>query len=93
MPSQLTGICWFSYHSAASCWQVLVPSSLVRVLILAPILQSLGDLFEDRRAKVGIFLGPLFATFYGSSGILTGSLANIIVTGLRIQRRTGDYLD
>jgi len=61
---------------------VLVPSSLVRVLILAPILQSLGDLFEDRRAKVGIFLGPLFATFYGSSGILTGSLANIIVTGL-----------
>ncbi|WP_262177484.1 SLC13 family permease [Haloarcula laminariae] len=61
---------------------VLVPSSLVRVLILAPILQSLGDLFEERRAKVGIFLGPLFATFYGSSGILTGSLANIIVTGL-----------
>jgi anion transporter len=61
---------------------VLIPSSLVRVLILAPILQSLGDLFEERRAKVGIFLGPLFATFYGSSGILTGSLANIIVTGL-----------
>ncbi|MBX0325447.1 anion permease [Halomicroarcula sp. F13] len=61
---------------------VLVPSSLVRVLILAPILQSLGDLFDERRAKVGIFLGPLFATFYGSSGILTGSLANIIVTGL-----------
>ncbi|WP_324664389.1 SLC13 family permease [Haloarcula sediminis] len=61
---------------------VLVPSSLVRVLILAPILQSLGDLFEERRAKVGIFLGPLFATFYGSSGVLTGSLANIIVTGL-----------
>ncbi|WP_336338699.1 SLC13 family permease [Haloarcula brevis] len=61
---------------------VLVPSSLVRVLILAPILQSLGELFEERRAAVGIFLGPLFATFYGSSGILTGSLANIIVTGL-----------
>lgn len=61
---------------------VLVPSSLVRVLILAPILQSLGALFEERRATIGIFLGPLFATFYGSSGILTGSLANIIVTGL-----------
>ncbi|KOX95505.1 sodium:sulfate symporter [Halorubrum tropicale] len=61
---------------------VLVPSSLVRVLILAPILQSLGGLFQERRAKIGIFLGPLFATFYGSSGILTGSLANIIVTGL-----------
>ncbi|WP_324760790.1 SLC13 family permease [Haloarcula montana] len=61
---------------------VLIPSSLVRVLILAPILQSLGERFEERRAKIGIFLGPLFATFYGASGILTGSLANIIVTGL-----------
>ncbi|MGQ4556037.1 SLC13 family permease [Halobellus sp. GM3] len=61
---------------------VLVPSSLVRVLILAPILSSLGDLFTERRAKVGIFLGPLFATYYGATGVLTGSLANIIVTGL-----------
>ncbi|WP_435182515.1 SLC13 family permease [Halobellus sp. EA9] len=61
---------------------VLVPSSLVRVLILAPILKSLGDLFTDRSAKIGIFLGPLFATYYGGSGFLTASLANIIVTGL-----------
>ncbi|MFB6090563.1 MAG: SLC13 family permease [Halobellus sp.] len=61
---------------------VLVPSSLVRVLILAPILKSLGDLFTDRSAKVGLFLGPLFATYYGGSGFLTASLANIIVTGL-----------
>ena len=61
---------------------VVIPSALVRVLILAPILASLGDLFSERRAKVGIFLGPLFVTFYGASGILTGSLANIIITGL-----------
>ncbi|WP_227355811.1 SLC13 family permease [Haladaptatus salinisoli] len=61
---------------------VLIPSSVVRVLILGPILISIGELFEERRAKVGIFLGPLFATFYGSSGVLTGSLANIIITGI-----------
>ena len=61
---------------------ILVPSSLVRVLILAPILKSLGELFTDRSAKIGIFLGPLFATYYGGSGFLTASLANIIVTGL-----------
>jgi anion transporter len=67
---------------ASLAFAVLVPSSLVRVLILAPILVSIGDLFAERRAKVGIFLGPLFATFYGSSGILTGSLANIIITGI-----------
>ncbi|QIO24926.1 SLC13 family permease [Haloarcula sp. JP-L23] len=61
---------------------ILVPSALVRVFLLGPILVSIGNLFSERRAKVGIFLGPIFATFYGSSGILTGSLANIIVTGL-----------
>lgn len=61
---------------------VLVPSALVRVLILGPILVSLGDLFTERRAKVGIFLGPLLVTFYASPGILTASLGNIIVAGL-----------
>ncbi|MFC6823666.1 SLC13 family permease [Halopelagius fulvigenes] len=71
---------YFCFASLALA--VLIPSALVRVLILGPILLSLGDVFTERRAKVGIFLGPLFATFYGSSGVLTGSLANIIVTGL-----------
>jgi len=61
---------------------VLVPSSLVRVVILAPILVSVGEPFDDRAARIGLFLGPLFATYYGAAGILTGSLANIIVTGL-----------
>ncbi|RDI69999.1 SLC13 family permease [Halopelagius longus] len=73
----LVGLCVASLGLA-----VLVPSSLVRVLILGPILISLGDLFTERRPKVGLFLGPLFATFYGASGILTGALPNIIVTGL-----------
>ncbi|WP_042663773.1 SLC13 family permease [Haloferax sp. ATB1] len=67
---------------------VLIPSALVRVLILGPILLSLGDLFTERRAKIGLFLGPLLATFYGSSGVLTGALANIIVTGL-VESTTG----
>ncbi|MFB6269635.1 MAG: SLC13 family permease [Halobacterium sp.] len=61
---------------------VLVPSSLVRVLILGPILVSVGRLFDYRRPRVGLFLGPLFVTYYAGTGILTGSLANIIITGL-----------
>lgn len=60
---------------------LLVPSALVRVLVLAPILRESGTHFADRNARVGIFLGPLFATFYGSSGILTADLPNIIITG------------
>ncbi|WP_313696319.1 SLC13 family permease [Halorarum halobium] len=61
---------------------VLVPSSLVRVLILGPILVSVGGVFTERRPKIGLFLGPLFVTYYGGTGVLTGSLANIIITGL-----------
>lgn len=61
---------------------VLVPSSLVRVLILGPILISIGDLFTERRPRIGLFLGPLFVTYYAGTGILTGSLPNIIIIGL-----------
>ncbi|WP_331714154.1 SLC13 family permease [Halobacterium sp. CBA1126] len=68
--------------AAALGFVVLVPSSLVRVLILGPILISVGKRFTERRARVGLFLGPLFVTYYAGTGILTGSLANIIITGL-----------
>lgn len=68
--------------AAGLAFVVLVPSSLVRVLILGPILVSVGRLFTDRRPRVGLFLGPLFVTYYAGTGILTGSLANIIITGL-----------
>ncbi|WP_129116025.1 SLC13 family permease [Halegenticoccus tardaugens] len=59
----------------------LIPSSLVRVLIIAPILTEIGEIFDDREARVGLFLGPAFATFYGSSGVLTADLPNIMITG------------
>lgn len=78
----------FVLSLASLAFAVLVPSALVRVLILGPILISIGDLFNERRARLGIFLGPLFATFYGSSGILTGSLANIIISGI-VESSTG----
>lgn len=68
--------------AAALGFVVLVPSSLVRVLILGPILVSVGQLFTERRPRIGLFLGPLFVTYYAGTGILTGSLANIIITGL-----------
>ncbi|WP_435147815.1 SLC13 family permease [Halobaculum sp. P14] len=61
---------------------VLVPSSLVRVLILGPLLVSIGEVFDDRGPRIGLFLGPLFVTYYAGTGVLTGSLANIIITGI-----------
>ncbi|MEM4780199.1 MAG: SLC13 family permease [Halalkalicoccus sp.] len=66
----------------ALAFALLVPSTLVRVLVLAPVLYETGTLFEDRDARVGIFLGPLFATFYGAAGIYTAALPNVIVTGI-----------
>jgi len=72
----------FVLCAAALGFVVLVPSSLVRVLILGPILISVGERFTERRTRVGLFLGPLFVTYYAGTGILTGSLANIIITGL-----------
>jgi anion transporter len=67
---------------AALGFAVVVPSALVRVLILAPMLVTIGERFDSRQARLGLLFGPLFATYYGGTGILTGSLANIIVTGI-----------
>lgn len=61
---------------------LVLPSALVRVLILAPILVEIGSAFDDRRAQLGVFFAPLFATYYGAVGILTAGLPNIVIAGL-----------
>jgi len=71
----------FTLSIGAHALAFLVPSALVRILALAPILRELGSLFDSRKVRVGLYLGPLFATFYGSAGILTADLPNIIVSG------------
>ncbi|ELY63187.1 SLC13 family permease [Natrinema versiforme] len=71
----------FALSIGAHALAFLVPSALVRILALAPILRELGSLFDSRAARVGLYLGPLFATFYGSAGILTADLPNIIISG------------
>ncbi|MDS0300684.1 SLC13 family permease [Halogeometricum sp. S1BR25-6] len=77
-----------AFSLVALAFVVLVPSALVRVLILGPILVSAGECFSERRPRVGLFLGPLFVTFYGAAGVLTGSLGNIIVAGI-VESTTG----
>ncbi|KYH26951.1 sodium:sulfate symporter transmembrane region [Halalkalicoccus paucihalophilus] len=73
----------------ALAFALLVPSTLVRVLVLAPVLYETGESFADREARIGLFLGPLFATFYGASGIYTAALPNVIITG--IAESVGDF--
>lgn len=61
---------------------LLLPAALVRVLIAIPVLVEIGSVFEDRRPRLGIFFAPLFATYYGATGILTANLPNVIITGI-----------
>lgn len=60
----------------------LVPSALVRILTIAPILAELADSFESDRARAGIFLGPTLVTFYATPGIFTAGLPNIVIVGI-----------
>ena len=70
---------------------VMVPSSLVRILVMAPILIGIGTVFESRSARLGILFGPLFSTFFGSVGILTAFLPNIVTTGI-LESTTGETI-
>lgn len=67
---------------AAVALALLIPSALVRILILSPILIKLGATFDDDQARIGIFLGPTLATFYAAPGVFTAGLPNIITTGI-----------
>jgi len=67
---------------AALLFAFLVPSALVRILTIAPISAKLGETFDSRRARAGIFLGPLLVTFYAAPGVFTAGLPNIITSGI-----------
>lgn len=75
--SLLVGLCLVGLLLA-----ILVPSTIVRILILMPVLREAGRQFDSAEARTGLFLGPLFATFYGAAGILTAAVPNIIITGI-----------
>jgi len=61
---------------------LVVPSAMVRVLVLAPIVTDVGARFSRDRARVGIFTGPLVATYYSGTGVQTGSLPNVVVVDI-----------
>ncbi|RQH02613.1 SLC13 family permease [Natrarchaeobius oligotrophus] len=61
---------------------LIVPVAIVRVLVLAPILLEAGERFDSKRAGLGLFLGPLFVTHYGTAAVLTGGSPNIVVVGI-----------
>lgn len=61
---------------------LVVPSAMVRVLVMAPVVTDIGARFSRERARVGIFTGPLIATYYSGTGVQTGSLPNVVVVDI-----------
>ncbi|WP_380676190.1 SLC13 family permease [Salinigranum sp. GCM10025319] len=61
---------------------IVVPSAMVRVLLLAPIVSDIGARFSREKARIGVFTAPLVATYYSGTGVLTGSLPNVVVVDI-----------
>jgi di/tricarboxylate transporter len=72
----------------------LVPSGVVRVLLLMPIgiaiVDGLGER-DSRSANAAILLSLLCSTYYGGCGILTGSVPNMMVAG-QLELARGDTI-
>ena len=69
----------------------LIPSGVVRVLLLMPIGISMVDRLggrDDPRLNAAILLSLLCSTYYGGCGILTGSVPNLVVAG-QLERVAG----
>jgi len=73
---------------------LLIPSGVVRVLIIMPIIvRLLKDLGEQAGSKTSaaIVLSVVCSTYYGGTGILTASVPNLVVMGVLEARDTSVY--
>ena len=72
----------------------LIPSGVVRVLIIMPVLvRLLAELDEDPGSKTSaaVILSVVCSTYYGGTGILTASVPNLVVMGILESRGTPVY--
>ena len=73
---------------------LLIPSGMVRVLILFPIGMALIDRLggrHDPTLNAAVLLSLLCSTYYGGSGILTGSVPNLMVAG-QLEQASGQVV-
>ena len=69
-------------HLLGLSMSLLVPSGMVRVLILIPLGIKLAERLgggEDRALAPAILSALVCSTYYGGCGVLTGSVPNIVV--------------
>ncbi|MBS11682.1 MAG: hypothetical protein CME19_08780 [Gemmatimonadetes bacterium] len=64
---------------------ILIPSGVVRVLIILPVLIALINALKVERQSnlsAAIVLSVVCATYYGGTGILTASVPNMVIMGV-----------
>jgi di/tricarboxylate transporter len=72
----------------------LVPSGVVRVLLLIPIGMAVVDGLggrENPTLNAAVLLSLLCSTYYGGTGLLTGAVPNLVVAG-QLERVSGQVL-
>jgi len=72
----------------------LIPSTVVRVLLLIPIGISLADGLADGHSRdlhPPVLLSLLCSTYFGGCGVLTGSVPGLVVAG-QLERTTGQVI-
>ncbi|WP_200820887.1 SLC13 family permease [Halobellus limi] len=72
----------FGLSAAGLLLVLVIPVGIVRVLVLAPVVLEVGERFDSRRVKLGLFFGPILTTYLGTFAVLTGGSPNIIVLGV-----------
>ncbi|MDP6777900.1 MAG: SLC13 family permease [Candidatus Latescibacteria bacterium] len=73
-----------SLHLLGIVLAILIPSGVVRILILMPMLVSLLKAIGEApgsRVSAALILSLACSTYYGGTGILTASVPNLVVFG------------
>ena len=73
---------------------LLIPSGMVRVLVLLPLGVALVDRLggrNDPNFNAAVLLSLLCSTYYGGSGILTGTVPNMVVAG-QLEQASGQVV-
>ncbi len=84
----------FALHLLGLTIALMIPSGVVRVLILMPmvvsLLKTLGEA-PGSKVSAGLVLSLTCATYYSGTGILTASVPNLVILGVLESRDIAIY--
>ena len=81
-------------HLLGLALALLIPSGVVRILLLMPLGIALVEALDSGRSKYlapALLLSLICSTLYGGFGVLTGSVPNLVVAG-QLEQITGQVI-